>query len=45
MSGVVGRLLNEFAVTITAAILVSGLVSVTTDADAVQPLPETAPRA
>jgi HAE1 family hydrophobic/amphiphilic exporter-1 len=29
MSGVVGRLLHEFAVTITAAILVSGVVSVT----------------
>jgi HAE1 family hydrophobic/amphiphilic exporter-1 len=29
MGGIVGRLLHEFAVTITAAILVSGLVSVT----------------
>jgi len=29
MGGVVGRLLNEFAVTITAAILVSGFVSLT----------------
>ena len=29
MSGIVGRLLNEFAVTICAAILVSGLVSLT----------------
>ncbi len=29
MGGVVGRLLHEFAVTITAAILVSGIVSVT----------------
>ncbi len=29
MGGIVGRLLNEFAITITAAILVSGLVSLT----------------
>src|SRR5439155_13538832 len=29
MSGILGRLFREFAVTITAAILVSGLVSVT----------------
>lgn len=29
MGGMVGRLLNEFAITITAAILVSGLVSLT----------------
>ena len=29
MSGIVGRLLNEFAVTICAAILVSGVVSLT----------------
>src|SRR5260370_38386205 len=29
MSGIVGRLLHEFAVTITAAILISGFVSLT----------------
>ena len=29
MGGMLGRLLNEFALTITAAILVSGLVSLT----------------
>ena len=39
MGGIVGRLLHEFAVTIGVAILVSGFVSLTPDADAVQPLP------
>jgi HAE1 family hydrophobic/amphiphilic exporter-1 len=34
MGGIVGRLLHEFAVTIAAAILVSGVVSVSLDADA-----------
>ena len=29
MSGILGRLFREFAVTITAAILISGVVSVT----------------
>ena len=29
MSGILGRLFREFAVTITAAILISGLVSIT----------------
>ncbi len=43
MGGIVGRLMHEFAVTIAAAILVSGVVSLTADADAVQPLPEAAP--
>ena len=38
MGGILGRLLHEFAVTIAAAILVSGFVSLTPDADAVQPL-------
>ncbi len=42
MGGIVGRLLHEFAVTIAAAILVSGFVSLTPDADAVQPLPAAA---
>jgi hydrophobic/amphiphilic exporter-1 (mainly G- bacteria), HAE1 family len=40
MSGIVGRLLHEFAVTICVAILVSGIVSLDPDTDAVQPLPE-----
>ena len=40
MGGIVGRLLHEFAVTIVVAILISGFVSLTLDADAVQPLPE-----
>ncbi len=44
MGGIVGRLLHEFAVTIGVAILVSGFVSLTPDADAVQPLPEAAAR-
>ena len=35
MGGILGRLLHEFAVTIGAAILVSGFVSLTPDADAV----------
>ena len=39
MGGIVGRLLNEFAVTIAVAILVSGFVSHQPDTDAVQPLP------
>ena len=39
MSGILGRLFREFAVTITTAILISGVVSVTLDADAVQPVP------
>ena len=41
MGGIVGRLLHEFAVTITAAILISGFVD-QPDADAVQPLPPSA---
>ena len=45
MGGIVGRLLHEFAVTITAAILVSGLRLDQPDADAVQPLPQAAARA
>ena len=36
---ILGRLLHEFAVTIMSAILVSGVVSLTLDAHAVQPLP------
>ncbi len=43
MGGLLGRLLHEFAVTISVAILVSGFVSLTLTPDAVQPLPE-APR-
>ena len=39
MSGILGRLFREFAVTICAAILISGMVSVNVDAHAVQPLP------
>ena len=35
MGGILGRLLHEFAVTIGAAILVSGFVSLTPDTDAV----------
>ena len=38
MGGVLGRLLNEFAVTIISAILVSGFVSLTLTPDVVQPL-------
>jgi multidrug efflux pump subunit AcrB len=38
MSGILGRLFREFAITITAAILISGVVS-DADADALQPLP------
>ena len=44
MGGIVGRLMHEFAVTIAAAILVSGFVSLTPHADAVQPLPQAAAR-
>ena len=40
MGGLLGRLFKEFAVTISVAILVSGFVSLTPDADALQPLPE-----
>ena len=40
MGGIIGRLFHEFAVTIGVAILVSGFVSLTPDADAVQPLPQ-----
>ncbi len=40
MGGIVGRLLHEFSVTITVAILISGFVSLTLDADAGQPLPK-----
>jgi HAE1 family hydrophobic/amphiphilic exporter-1 len=40
MRGIVGRLLHEFAVTICAAILVSGLRLADPDADAMQPLPQ-----
>jgi len=39
MGGIIGRLLHEFAVTIGAAILVSGFVSADPDPNAVQPLP------
>ena len=39
LEGIVGRLLREFAVTISVAIVVSGLVSVTLDADALRPVP------
>ena len=42
MGGMLGRLFREFAITICVAILISGLVSVTLDAHAVQPLPEAA---
>ena len=49
MGGIVGRLLHEFSVTITVAILISGFVSLTLDADARQPVPQVrtqgAPRA
>ena len=38
MGGIVGRLLHEFAVTISVAILVSGFVSSEFDAHAVQPV-------
>ena len=38
MGGILGKLFREFAVTITVAILISGLVSISLDADAVQPL-------
>ena len=40
MGGVLGRLFREFAVTICAAILISGVVSVTLTPDDLQPLPE-----
>ena len=43
MGGIVGRLLHEFAVTITAAILIR-LRFDQPDADAVQPLPASATR-
>ena len=39
MSGILGRLFREFAVTITTAILISGDRLGDADADAVQPLP------
>ena len=39
MGGIVGRLLHEFSVTITVAILISGFVSLTLHPDAGQPLP------
>ena len=42
MGGVVGRLFREFAVTISMAILFSGLISLTLTPDAVQPLVEAA---
>ena len=38
MSGVLGRLFREFAVTITTAILISGIVSVTLTPMLAQPL-------
>jgi HAE1 family hydrophobic/amphiphilic exporter-1 len=38
MGGLLGRLLHEFAVTIVVAVLVSGFVSLTLDADDVQPV-------
>ena len=43
MGGIVGRLLHEFSVTIAVAILISGFVSLTLDADAGQPLPALQP--
>ena len=39
MSGILGRLFREFAITITTAILISGVVSVTLTPMLVQPLP------
>ena len=39
LGGIVGRLLHEFSVTIVVAILISGFVSLTLDADAWKPLP------
>ena len=42
MGGLIGRLFREFAVTIGAAVLVSGLHRPDADAHAVQPLPEAA---
>ena len=45
MGGILGRLLHEFAVTISVAILVSGFVSLTPHAHAVQPLSAQHPRA
>ena len=38
LGGIVGRLLHEFSVTIVVAILISGFVSLTSHADARQPL-------
>ena len=43
MGGIVGRLLHEFSVTITVAILISGFVSLSLYADAGQPLPALQP--
>ena len=40
MSGIVGRLLREFAVTVTVSILVSVVVSLTLTPDAGEPVPE-----
>ncbi len=42
MGGIMGRLLHEFAVTISAAVLISGFVSLSLTPDAVQPFPEAA---
>ena len=42
MSGVLGKLLHEFAVTVMSAILVSGFVALSLTPMSVQPLPETA---
>ena len=39
IGGIIGRLLHEFAVTIGAAILVSGFVSLTFQPDALQQVP------
>ncbi len=39
MAGILGRLFREFAVTICTAILISGMVSISLDADVVQPFP------
>jgi len=44
MGGILGRLLHEFAVTIIVAVLISGFVSLTVDADDVQPHPQAARR-
>ena len=37
MPGIIGRLLHEFAITISVAVLISGVISLTSDAHALQP--------